>query len=90
MTDVQADASAHLENIARPPSRAVNALPLRRLPITVPLFPAETVRSYIRRIAVANYLDCVMLGRHLHEPGAPGASPGLDGLALTRGGHCPR
>ena len=70
MTDVQADASARLEIIARPPSRAVNALPLRRLPVSVPLFPAETVGSYIRRMATANHLDYAMLARHLHEPGA--------------------
>ena len=30
--------------------------PVRRLPITTPPFPSETVGSYVRRLAIANHL----------------------------------
>jgi TniQ/Domain of unknown function (DUF5655) len=45
--------------------------PLRPLPIRVPPFPNEAVRSYVRRLEAANHLGVVSLDEHLRVAAAP-------------------
>ncbi len=62
---------------------------LRRLPVPVAPFTAETVGSYLARMAAANHLDPVVLARHLHAPDTPGTGPDLLRLAAVSGTPAP-
>ena len=57
----------------------------RRLPVPVAPYSAETLASYIARMAAANHLQQHTLAAYLHQPGTPGARPAIDRLAATSG-----
>jgi len=48
-------------------------------------YPAETLHSFIARMAAANHVDPVTLAKHLQTPAAPGSRPALDRIAAASG-----
>ncbi len=60
---------------------------LRLLPVRVPLVAAETLKSYLARLATANHLDIGDLGRHL-EMRTLTRPPELDRMSILTG-HSP-
>ena len=60
--------------------------PVRRLPITTPPFPSETVGSYVRRLAIANHLhpgEFELYLRHRERRVNPTGLAGVSGRPLS-------
>jgi hypothetical protein len=58
---------------------------LRRLPVPVAPFPAETVNSYVTRLALANHLKLATLADYLRGPGTTRGRPDPGRLAAATG-----
>jgi TniQ len=58
---------------------------LQRLPIRLPPFPNETVRSYVRRLEAANHLPFGTLDNHLRDPVKQSGPPRPQRLAAISG-----
>lgn len=61
---------------------------LRRLPVSVPPFPAEALDSYLARVAAGNHLPVDRLREHLRDPNhRPGTGPVLPARLAAAVGH---
>jgi hypothetical protein len=58
---------------------------LRRLPVPVAPFPAETVSSYVTRLALANHLKPATLADYLRGPGTTRRRPDPGHLTAATG-----
>ena len=60
-----------------------------RLPVPVAPYSAETLASYLARLAAANHLQQRTLANYLHQPATPGTRPTIDRLAAASGSPVP-